>query len=76
MKDRLEGGTFGVPKANCPNCGHGLEQVTAIGHGQEPKAGDVTVCINCAEILRFNSDRSLDAVDRRKDQMNERTNCI
>lgn len=41
-------------KRHCPNCNHQLDAATALsGEDVKPKKGDITICINCAEILQF-----------------------
>ena len=41
-------------KRFCPNCEHQLDAVTHLGDGDiKPRRGDITICINCAEILQF-----------------------
>lgn len=41
-------------KRFCPNCKHQLDAVTHIGFEDvKPSKGDITICINCAEILQF-----------------------
>lgn len=43
----------------CPICGYVLTASTGIGRSPAPAAGDFSVCVECAEILRFDSDMTL-----------------
>lgn len=53
----------------CPSCERPLRMHEAAdGSGDQPKPGDVTVCLYCGEVLRFDGGLqlaavSLDAVD-------------
>jgi hypothetical protein len=41
-------------KTPCPSCGYGFDVSSAIdGSGVAPTEGDVTICIQCAEIAVF-----------------------
>jgi hypothetical protein len=43
-----------VPGAECPRCGHHFNAASALRtHGDRPKPGDLTVCVECAVILAF-----------------------
>ena len=37
----------------CPKCGYHFDIATPVGHNAPPKDGDVSVCINCAEVMTF-----------------------
>lgn len=42
--------------AKCPWCGHTLDAATfPSGRTEPPRAGDLSVCMNCARALRFAS---------------------
>lgn len=44
----------GLIPTQCPYCGHKLECATAFGAPEaRPKAGDATLCINCAGVLQY-----------------------
>lgn len=45
-----------IPPRKCPNCNAALEHATGIAHKDEPKAGDVGVCLSCTVVLVFNED--------------------
>jgi len=55
---------FGIVKpTRCPTCGYLCDDATALHAKKEtPAAGDVAVCINCAEILRFTTELSVEVV--------------
>ena len=47
---------------SCPKCGHTLDGATDMHDdpdGPEPRPGDVTVCIKCANPLFFTSDKPM-----------------
>ncbi len=44
---------------HCPTCKKLLDGFTAIDHDKKPKAGDVTICAYCNEVLQFTDDMSL-----------------
>ncbi len=50
-----------LAKTVCPACDKRLDAATA-GDGSDvlPKPGDVSLCIECGQILRFTSDMSLE----------------
>jgi len=56
--------TYRVKKSKCPACSHvldaatGLEDVTHV-----PEPGDVTLCINCLELLEFDEKLGLSILD-------------
>lgn len=45
-----------TPESKCPVCGHILDAATSINGEFEPRPGDVTLCVQCGEILIFNKD--------------------
>ena len=49
-----------MPESNCTNCGKKLDG--ALGPGT-PQPGDLTVCADCSEVLAFNDDLTLRALD-------------
>lgn len=48
-----------VPASNCPNCGTQLDAATHPTEDVSPSPGDVTVCLHCQEILRFDATLAL-----------------
>jgi hypothetical protein len=40
-------------KGQCPSCAHPFDSMTAITGDRLPITGDVTVCIECAQLLVF-----------------------
>ena len=44
-----------TPPQRCPACGHALDAATNTTGTTAPTVGDVTVCVYCAEPLRFGS---------------------
>ena len=43
-----------VPATACPGCGHPLDRVTG---PRQVRPSDVSICINCAVVLQFDSNR-------------------
>lgn len=37
----------------CPKCGKVLDAATSIEEGAIPSPGDITICMYCGELLRF-----------------------
>lgn len=46
----------------CPKCGHWLEAAANMTGGGAPGPGDLTLCINCAAILRFLPELDLEEI--------------
>jgi len=49
---------FVVPAVGCPVCGKQLDRARAIST-RGPKPGDLSLCIYCTAVLRFNNDLTL-----------------
>ena len=49
---------FRVPESFCPACKHALDACLA-PQGYSPKEGDISVCIQCSEMLVFNENLSV-----------------
>lgn len=49
-----------IVESACPKCAVKLDAVTPLHHRNAPKPGDLTVCFQCATVLRF--DESLHAL--------------
>ena len=43
----------------CPGCKTLLDGFAAVDHDEKPKAGDVTICVYCNQVLQFNDDMSM-----------------
>lgn len=54
-----DGYTGRVPHSTCPVCFHKLDAVTNVTGPDKPEAGDFTVCVGCANVLRFDSEMRL-----------------
>lgn len=52
--------THQVPQSKCPMCGHVFNLASGFGDAK-PEPGDLSVCIKCACVLRF--DDTLQLVD-------------
>lgn len=55
-----------VPLNLCPVCGTKLDAVTSIESMAKPNVGDITVCIKCAAVLRFDGELRLRAMTERE----------
>jgi hypothetical protein len=56
MKDE----THSMPEQHCVCCGSPLDAATEITAMQgAPKPGDVSMCINCGEVMEFDKDLKL-----------------
>ena len=44
----------GLPQSKCPTCGYEMDSATGTTHDEDPRPGDLTVCLNCGEMLQFN----------------------
>lgn len=42
-----------LPDRRCPWCGETLNMAASFDHDQQPKPGDLTVCIQCAGMLKY-----------------------
>lgn len=46
---------FATRQTVCGNCGHALTQATGVrGEAVAPKPGDVTICVECGNVMIFN----------------------
>ncbi|MCP4900180.1 MAG: hypothetical protein GY906_24680 [bacterium] len=59
----------GITPTNCPHCKHHLDAATNLQSEERPAPGDMTVCINCAAILRFDEKCMAVACDGIPDDM-------
>jgi hypothetical protein len=50
----------------CPECKYAIDAATAAFSHARPKPGDVTVCLNCAAILEFADDLTVQRTDTTK----------
>jgi hypothetical protein len=48
-----------IAPATCPYCEKLLDGASGLDHDSAPSPDDFTVCIYCAQILRFKNDMSL-----------------
>lgn len=56
--------TTQLPPCKCPTCDTILDAATSTdGYDTTPKAGDVTVCIYCNDVLEFTDDMEFIHVD-------------
>jgi hypothetical protein len=48
-----KGVTWELPEGKCPHCGHRLDSASHLTERVKPRPGDLTICIACASVLRF-----------------------
>lgn len=52
-----------MPTTPCPGCGHELTAATSPDdESLQPKAGDLTVCVYCTAMLRFDKTMHLESL--------------
>jgi transcription initiation factor IIE alpha subunit len=51
--------TTNLPRSNCPKCKEPLDAATS-NEDISPKPGDLTICINCGTMLKFNHNLSIE----------------
>jgi hypothetical protein len=61
---------FRMPKSRCPYCDKRLDAATGPGVGR-PRPNDWTICLGCAQLLRFNYDLTV-----RKPLADETASCF
>lgn len=44
----------------CPSCGHRLNAATPVTAISKPQPGDLSLCINCAQFLRYTDSMTLE----------------
>lgn len=52
-------------KSHCPNCGIKLDAASSM-KGHIPEEGDVSICIECAEILEYDDKLMLNKISKEK----------
>jgi len=50
--------TTATPESRCHGCGHTLDAVRGPG-GRPPRAGDISICIDCGAVHIFNADGTI-----------------
>lgn len=45
-----------TPTYRCPQCGYGQDHASSIDGDQDPKAGDVALCMKCGDATLFTAD--------------------
>ena len=50
--------TTHLPMSACPSCGKVLDAASSL-QGRKPKAGDVSICLECANVGIFDADLTL-----------------
>jgi hypothetical protein len=55
---------FPTPTCFCLRCGHTFDRASNLTGTGEPKPGDLTLCIGCGQMLRFNEDMTVGIVNK------------
>lgn len=42
-----------LPELKCPTCGYEMDAATDIAGDARPSVGDISLCVNCGEVLEF-----------------------
>jgi len=50
--------TFGTAVQHCPKCDHPFEAATSTTGQRAPQAGDLSVCIECGNLMTFTANRT------------------
>lgn len=59
--------TVAIPKQRCPHCGYYMKVATMVSaKHNDARPGDVTLCINCMEVFRFNDEMRLKRATKRE----------
>lgn len=45
-----------TPESKCLDCGYKFDAATSAYGDRKPKAGDITMCINCGHLMAFRED--------------------
>lgn len=48
-----------LTESKCASCGHILDTATGVEEGTTPSVNDLTVCVYCGELHRFDEDLKL-----------------
>ena len=48
-----------ITESKCPECEEVLDGCSGVNHNNQPKSGDVTICIKCTNIAVFGNDLTL-----------------
>lgn len=63
MRHRVDfiplGNTTRTPLARCTRCRAEVEAASALNHTRQPRAGDVTICLECGHAMVFAADLTL-----------------
>ena len=46
-------------EARCPSCDKKVDGYKSVDHEEQPKPGDVTICVYCRSVLSFTEDMGL-----------------
>lgn len=54
-----------VKSHGCPACGYIMDTVSNVSENNNtPKKGDVTVCLNCGDVLQFKKDLTVEPIGK------------
>jgi hypothetical protein len=55
--------SYKVPTCFCLRCGHTFDRASNMSGKGRPRDGDLTICIECGVLLRFNPDLTVSLTD-------------
>lgn len=55
-----------MPKTRCLECGHDFDRASDVIAKNKPTPGDVSLCIECANIAMFDDDLTLRSITERE----------
>lgn len=65
---KIEIGKAQECKTICPYCDYNMDRVSSVNNQAQPSPGDVTVCIQCAQVAIFCDDLSLRKTTKEEDR--------
>lgn len=64
LQQRLDQRGIRLPNDECPTCHYKFDSATEVtGKQHRPRVGDITICLNCGDVLIFNDDMTIRQVE-------------
>lgn len=48
--------SYRLPESPCPGCGYVMDAATGINGGESPVPGNLTICIKCASVSKYDEE--------------------
>jgi hypothetical protein len=61
---------YPIPTCFCLKCGHTFDRSSNLTGKGKPDPGDLTLCIGCGSLLKFNADMSVRLIDEEAELRN------